>query len=108
MAGIWQHWISAEGERLVSCAILTREADGVLTRLHPRMPVVFEPKDYAAWLDPRERSSQELRPLLGQSVSGNGFEHWPVARAVGKASAEGRQLLERVDEESSEIRSLFE
>ena len=38
-AGIWQVWNSPDGERLVTCAIVTTEAGDDLAKVHQREPV---------------------------------------------------------------------
>jgi putative SOS response-associated peptidase YedK len=48
-AGVWQDW-EREGERLSTCAIVTTEAQGSLTQVHHRVPVILRPEDWALWL----------------------------------------------------------
>src|SRR5262249_44556825 len=49
MAAVWER---SEGEAgpLVSCAIVTTEANAALAPLHERMPVLLAPEDFATWL----------------------------------------------------------
>jgi putative SOS response-associated peptidase YedK len=35
-----------------SCAIITTEANALVTPIHTRMPVIIHPQDEAPWLDP--------------------------------------------------------
>jgi putative SOS response-associated peptidase YedK len=63
LAGIWERWISRDGEVLESCAILTQPARGPLEAVHDRMPVSIERPDWAAWLGPAA-SPDEIRALL--------------------------------------------
>ncbi|MEM9717042.1 MAG: SOS response-associated peptidase [Pseudomonadota bacterium] len=50
-AGIWQAWTSPEnGERLVTCAIVTAEASEPIAEIHHREPVVISPEHYGLWL----------------------------------------------------------
>src|SRR5262249_35050656 len=51
-AGLWERWEGADGPPVESCTILTTEANEVVRPLHDRMPVLLDPRDYAAWLDP--------------------------------------------------------
>lgn len=48
-AGVWQDW-EREGDRLTTCAIVTTEATGPVTRIHHRMPVSVAPDDWGLWL----------------------------------------------------------
>lgn len=50
-AGLWEHWLGADGSELESAAIITTAANRTLAPIHGRMPVVIEPKDHARWLD---------------------------------------------------------
>ena len=64
MAGLWERWRDEAGQVLESCTVLTADANRVVARLHDRMPVILDPKDYEAWLDPFPREPAELVPLL--------------------------------------------
>jgi len=41
----------AAGEDVISCTIITRAADRWMSKLHDRMPVMLNPKNFDAWLD---------------------------------------------------------
>lgn len=78
MAGIWETWrrksdadlIAETGlstdEMILSCTILTTEANNDMRPLHDRMPVILRPDDYQLWLGgdtcPKQYS-QLLQPL---------------------------------------------
>lgn len=51
-AGLWDRWTDTEtGEEVISCTIITREADRWMSKLHGRMPAMVRPEDFQAWLD---------------------------------------------------------
>jgi putative SOS response-associated peptidase YedK len=52
-AGIWDHWLGADGSELESMAILTVAAGPDVAGLHDRMPAILAPGTFAAWLDCR-------------------------------------------------------
>lgn len=54
MAGLWENWRSPAGEDLQSCTIITTQANGLVGRIHDRMPVVLSPNAWAEWFDPRQ------------------------------------------------------
>ena len=58
-AGLWDRW-HRSGEVIESCTIVVGEADNAMSHVHDRMPVIFEPKDEALWLD----SSIDAVPAL--------------------------------------------
>lgn len=64
LAGIWQAETGAQGQRILSCAILTREAEGAEGSIHARMPVILPREAEEAWLDPALRDGEGIRALL--------------------------------------------
>lgn len=63
LAGLWERW-----ERGVppfeSFTILTTEANQIVGRVHPRMPVMLRPGAHSAWLDPDLRDADLVTGLL--------------------------------------------
>jgi len=51
-AGVWDEWMSPEGDSVRSFAIVTVAANDIVAPIHDRMPLRVEPDAYAAWLDP--------------------------------------------------------
>lgn len=93
-AGLWERWEDKVGKGIVeSCAILTTDANEEIGRLHNRMPVILDFKDFDLWLDPQEHRISELKALLHPFP--NGALHLrPVSRYVNKPSNEGEKCLE--------------
>ena len=50
---------------LMSCTILTTEANAVVRPIHDRMPVILAGCDYDAWLDCTGQSAAAVQGLLG-------------------------------------------
>ena len=48
-AGLWEAW-NGPGGPLETCAILTTDANGKMSAVHDRMPVIVAPAEYSAWL----------------------------------------------------------
>ena len=65
-AGLWEHWMGADGSEIETAAIVTTSPNAVVAKIHDRMPVVIMPEDYTAWLDtdnvPAEDAAALLRP----------------------------------------------
>jgi len=59
-AGLWDAWKDKDGHWLQSFAIVTTEANELISRIHPRMPVILHPRDYDRWMD---REETERLPL---------------------------------------------
>jgi len=63
-AGLWERWRNpAEGRDVESCTIVTTDANGLLSPIHHRMPVILAPESYGLWLDP-EAEPDRVRDLL--------------------------------------------
>lgn len=64
LAGIWDRWVSRDGEVVESCAILTQGARPPVEAVHDRMPVVLEAASWGRWLDPGLTAPDEVAKLL--------------------------------------------
>ena len=47
-AGLWEHWLGADGSELETAAIITTEPNAVIAQIYTRMPAVIQPENYAA------------------------------------------------------------
>lgn len=96
MAGLWDTWRRGGEEPLQSCTIIVTEANAVVRPVHDRMPVILEPADYAAWLDPKNDDTDALIALLKPAVP-DVWTSLPVSKQVNNARNEGPELLEPVE-----------
>ncbi|MBM3569469.1 MAG: SOS response-associated peptidase [Alphaproteobacteria bacterium] len=67
IAGLWERWES-QGQTIESCALITADANPAIAHVHHRMPVILEPAQWNAWLDPAtgvEILHGLLRPYVG-------------------------------------------
>jgi putative SOS response-associated peptidase YedK len=98
MAGLFEAWRApaAEGgepgDWLLTCCVITTAANALMAPIHDRMPVMLPPERWAAWLDRSNTDATSLAPLL-QGLPDGAMQAWPVARAVGRSSAEGPALI---------------
>ena len=50
IAGLWDNWRDKQiGEVFKSCTMVITEANGFVSAIHDRMPVILEPKDFEQW-----------------------------------------------------------
>lgn len=82
-AGIWEKWHDQKGAVIETCSILTTSANGLLRPLHDRMPVILAKKDFARWLDPQTRKTEELADLFAP-LPDDALEMFPVTPKVNK------------------------
>ncbi len=71
MAGLWEAWYGPAGEEsagasspLLSCTIVTTEANRATADIHDRMPVILLDQDWDAWLDPQQHDPNLVEHLL--------------------------------------------
>lgn len=91
-AGLWDRWVSPEGSEIISCSIITTEANDIVKPLHDRMPVILaEPKLQQLWLDfdnPGELKDL-LKPYAGEMAA------YPVSPAVNSPKVDEPGLILR-------------
>jgi putative SOS response-associated peptidase YedK len=94
-AGLLGFWTRPEGEKLVSCSVLTRAAAGIAALVHERMPVALAPDDRPSWLDPA-LSKNAVGELVAGSVTDIGA--YPVSTRVNSTRNNSPELIESVGE----------
>ncbi|MFO7901332.1 MAG: SOS response-associated peptidase [Planctomycetota bacterium] len=93
-AGLWEHW-DGEGETIESCAIVVTEANELVKPIHDRMPVILDPADYPAWLDPAGEDKETLQGMLKPFPSSE-LEAYPVRSMVNNPQNDTEDCVERV------------
>jgi putative SOS response-associated peptidase YedK len=63
-AGLWEYWVSHDGEVIESATIVTTNANQTVAPIHCRMPVILSKKDYEPWLDINNTDSEFLLSML--------------------------------------------
>jgi len=75
-----------------SCAIVVTQANARIAEIHDRMPVILDPADYDAWLDPALQDAARLLPLL-RPYPAERTTLWPVGLAVNRPGNQGPELM---------------
>ena len=91
LAGLWEHWLGADGSEVETMAILTTAANADLGRLHDRMPVIIAPGDFDRWLDCSSGTAQDVLDLLRPAAAGT-LEIVEVNPALNNPRNEGAEL----------------
>ena len=60
IGGMWDVWHAREEDRLYTFTILTTFPNDVSGRVHDRMPLIVQPKEYERWLDPGNENVSDL------------------------------------------------
>jgi putative SOS response-associated peptidase YedK len=93
IAGIWDEWKDIEtGEPLKSCTMIITNANELASKIHDRMPVLLQPKDFDGWLV-GNAGTELLKPAANDYL-----QAWPVSRRVNSSRAPGDDptLIDRV------------
>jgi putative SOS response-associated peptidase YedK len=64
LAGLWEHWMGADGSEIETMAILTVPANAAVLTIHDRMPAILPDRDFDAWLDVKAVRDREAWTLL--------------------------------------------
>ena len=88
-AGVWQVW-EREGQRHVTCAIVTCAANHSMASIHHRMPVVLAAGDWALWLGEKGHGAARLM----QPAPEDALTFYRVNTRVNSNRAEGPELIE--------------
>jgi putative SOS response-associated peptidase YedK len=89
-AALWETWSSPDGSEIDTAALVNTTANGVISAIHERSPVILAQKDFAAWLDPRTPADHAfglLRPPVEDLL-----EMVPVSKAVNKVANDGPKV----------------
>jgi putative SOS response-associated peptidase YedK len=97
VAGLYDTWQDATGERLRSYTVITTEANSLLLPIHDRMPVILPREAEAIWLDPAVQDVGQPTALL-RPYSADDLEAYPVSRRVNAVRQNDPSLLKRVAE----------
>lgn len=95
MAGLWEKWSPPQGSPLLTCTIITTEANSLLEPLHHRMPVILKPEETATWLDPSQQNPAQIKYLLKPYPSED-MEYYTVSSLVNSPSNTSPDIIKRI------------
>lgn len=70
-AGLWDTWKNENGETIRTFTIITTEANGLVSEIHTRMPVILPPEKENFWLDNSLKETdflELLKPLPSEEM----------------------------------------
>lgn len=94
-AGIYDTWTAPEGDGRISCCIITTEANAEVKQVHNRMPAILSEKNFSRWIL-SGLTQDEYLGMLRPYPAGE-TEVYAVDSKVNSLSAEGPELIERID-----------
>ena len=96
-AGIFDRWISPEGEIRDSVAIITRDAVGDLAKVHNRMPLFLPRERWGAWMDSNVTDVEEIRTLMQVPDPDAHLRYWRVSTLVNSIRNNGAELIAPIE-----------
>ncbi len=96
MGGLLERWQGPERE-VTTFAILTIDANSLMSKIHDRMPVIIRPEDYAAWIDPNFTEVIKIQ-AMAQPYPDRFMEAYPVSRRVNSPQNDSPDLIEEAQE----------
>ena len=98
MAGVWAVWKDPEtGLWVPSAAVITTEANRLMSSIHDRMPVLLPRETWDDWLDPQLDDQEYLQSLL-EPAPDDVLEMVPITTRVNNVRNQGPELLEPMPE----------
>jgi len=91
-AGLYDTWHDTAGNELWTFSICTTAANGDMSPIHDRMPVILSPDEEAAWLDPARQLRHDIEPLLHPYPEGHLTMH-PVSTDVNVVRNDEERLI---------------
>jgi putative SOS response-associated peptidase YedK len=100
LAGLYERWLSPDGEVLDTCTIVTAPACDVLRTVHDRMPVIVPPAQYTRWLD---GTRQDVGDLL--VPWDDALRIYAVSKRVNTVANDDAQLCEPIEVQAPGVRA---
>jgi|LGOV01.1.fsa_nt_gb putative SOS response-associated peptidase YedK len=111
LAGLWDEWIDGStGETIIGVALITTEPNDAILKIHDRMPVILDKKNWATWLDEKTKIddlNRLLTPCSNKIIIMR--EVSSLVNSVSNNSKEciEKQCIEKHMKETSIQRTLF-
>jgi putative SOS response-associated peptidase YedK len=94
-AALWETWHSPDGSEIDTVALVNGPANGLMSAIHERCPVIVDPADHDAWLDPRAEA-KHVAPLI-RPPPDDLLEMARIGSAVNKVANDGPEVQEPFD-----------
>lgn len=91
VAGIWENWKSPSGDEVRTFAVITCEANEMVSKIHDRMPVIIAKEDYERWLGEETEVADLLQPFPSELMT-----MWPVSTRVNSPKNDDEALVDPV------------
>lgn len=94
-AALWETWHAQDGSEIDTVAMMTGPANGLMSAIHHRCPVILDPSQYEAWLDPAA-TPKDVSALLKPPPE-DFLDLLAISPAVNKVANDGPEVQEPFD-----------
>jgi len=91
-ASIWEEWTSNDGEKIKTCAIVTRESNSFMSKIHNRMPLIFNQKNFGMWFNSSDISLKGFHA----SIPSNSLQAWEVTKKVNSSYFDNQNCVKKI------------
>lgn len=92
-AGLLAAWKLPEGDTIVSTCIITTGPNEVMLPIHDRMPVILQPEQFDAWLDPSNNNVEALETML-RPCQAEQMDAYAVSTSINRGDIDGPACIE--------------
>jgi putative SOS response-associated peptidase YedK len=95
LAGLWESWLSAKGDLVETCTILTTRPNALVAEIHRRMPAILKPDDYECWLDPSMKTPSAVSGCL-EPFDAALMKKYPVSARVNRPGNNDHECAQEI------------
>jgi putative SOS response-associated peptidase YedK len=96
LAGLWETYSDPSGGEIDTAAIVTTDANGLLSAVHNRMPVILDRTGIASWLDTEHVSANDAMEFV-KPCADDWLDLVPVSSRVNKVENDDPGLQEALE-----------
>lgn len=94
-AGLYDDWETPVGENKRTFTIITTEANGVVGKIHDRMPVILKKEDELKWVSPILHDVDMIKDML-KPYPDNEMTSYPVSKEVNSSRENSKNLMQEI------------
>lgn len=94
-AGLWDEWRGPDGQRVLTCTVVTTDPNALVAPIHDRMPAILLPDAEARWLDASVQDLADLAEVL-QPYPSHLMEAFEVSSTVNSPAHDVPECVARV------------
>lgn len=95
-AGLWESWVSAKGDVIETCTILTTTPNFLVADVHRRMPAILKRDDYGRWLDLSIKTPSAVSACLAPFDAAL-MKKYPVSTRVNRPENDDDECAQEIN-----------